>query len=407
MANATLQPDVITKESLILFHNNLTFTRQANRQYDNSNSMGGQKNGGAIRLRLPNKYSTQTGAALATGTDLDTTEQAVTLPAGTQRHVDSNFTTNELTNDIDTFSERILAPKMSVLAAMTDYSVLSNVTKQMHNSVGTAGTTPATAAVLLNAHKYLNYFAVPQGSRYACVDPDANAALVDGLKGLFNPSTTVADQFKTGMMGKNVLGFRDMSMSQSVYVHTCGTRSLTDTILVNGTLSVEGDTTISIDGGTGSATVTAGDVFTVADCYSVNPETKQSTGKLQQFVVTTANTASGGAWTDIAFSPAVYTTGPLQNVNSFPTDGKAVTFIGTASTQYAQNVAFDSQSVIVATTDLELPEGVHFKSRQVLDGISMRLVRQYRIATDDIPCRIDVLYASVLARKEGMVRIWG
>jgi hypothetical protein len=261
--------------------------------------------------------------------------------------------------------------------------------------------------VQLLEHKYLNYFAVPQGSRYACVDPDANATLVDGLKGLFNPSTTVADQFKTGMMGKNVLGFRDMSMSQSVYVHTCGTRSLTDTILVNGTLSTQGIAAISIDGGTGSATVTAGDVFTVANVYSVNPETKQSTGKLQQFVATALNTASAGAWTSIAISPAIYTTGPLKNVDSFPADGAAITFIGTASTQYAQNVAFDSQSVIVATTDLEMPDGVHFASRQVMDNISMRLVRQYRIGTDDIPCRIDVLYASVLARKEGAVRIWG
>jgi hypothetical protein len=144
MANATLKPDIITKEALTLFHNNLTFTRQANRQYDNSNSMGGQKNGGAIRIRLPNKYLTQTGAALASGTDLDTTEQSVTLPAGTQLHVDTNFTSTELTNDIDTFSERILSPGMSVLASMVDYRVLADVTKQMHNSVGTAGTTPGT-----------------------------------------------------------------------------------------------------------------------------------------------------------------------------------------------------------------------------------------------------------------------
>jgi len=97
----------------------------------------------------------------------------------------------------------------------------------------------------------------------------------------------------------------------------------------------------------------------------------------------------------------------LQNVDSFPQDGAAITFIGAASTSYAQNVAFDSSSAIVATTDLEMPEGVHFASRQVMDNMSLRLVRQYRIGTDDIPCRIDILYASVLGRKEGMVRVWG
>ena len=406
MANSALTPTVVTKEALTILHNNITFTRNVNRQYDNSNSLGGQKNGGSIKIRLPNKYLTQTGAALATGTDLDTTETSVTISQGTQRHVDTNFTTQELTQDIDTFSERILQPGISVLASMFDYDCMST-TLSVANSVGTAGTTPATAAVLLDAHKYMNYFATPQGNRYACVNPDANAALVDGLKGLFNAQSTISDQFKSGLMGMNTLGYRDMSMSQNVRTHTCGTRALGDTILVNGTLSTEGGTTISIDGGTGSATVTAGDVFTVANVYSVNPETKQSTGKLQQFVVTTANTASSGAWTNIAISPAIYTTTALQNVDSFPQDGAAITFIGTASTSYPQNIAFNKDAFVVATTDLEMPDGVHFSAREVMDGVSMRLVRQYRIGTDDIPCRIDILYGSVAARPEMACRIWG
>ena len=407
MANLTLKPDMILKRAGVVFHNNAVLIRQANRQYDDSNTLGGQKNGGAIRIRLPNKYLTQTGANLASGTALDTTEQSITLPAGTQRHVDTNFSTSELTLDMEEFATRILEPGISTLAAMVDYTTYLNVAQQMHNSVGTAGTTPATAAVLLDAHKTLNYFSVPQGNRYACLDPDANAALVDGLKGLFAPQTTLSDQFKSGFMGKGVLGYRDMSMSQSVYNHLCGSRSLTDTILTNGALSTEGGTTVSMDGGTTTATVTKGDVFTMAGVFSVNSETKQSTGKLMQFVVTALNTAVTGAWTNIAFSPAIYTTTALQNVTAFPADNAAVVFRGVASTSYAQNIAFDSSSIVVATTDLEMPEGVHFSSRQVMDNVSMRLVRQYRIGTDDIPCRIDVLYASVLARKEGAVRIWG
>lgn len=409
MSNTTLKPDIITKEALTLFHNNLVFSRQVNRQYDNSNSMGGQKNGGAIRIRLPNQYITNTGAALGTGTGIDTTEQSVTLPSGTQRHVDTNFTTSELTLDMDTFSDRIIKPGMAVLASMVDYTNMQTVTKQVSSSVGTSGTTPATALVLLDAQTKLSNFAVPMGDRYACVNPAANAALVNGMSGFFHAGNTISDQFKSGLMGNNVLGYNDISMSQSVYTHTCGTRSLSDTILVNGTLSTEGGSTISIDGGTGSATVTAGDVFTIAGVYSVNPETKQSTGELMQFVVTTTTTATTGAWTNIPFSPAIYTSasGGLQNIDAFPVDGAAVTFIGAASAQRPQNLAFDKNSIVMATTDLEMPEGVHFSSRQVMDGISLRLVRQYRIGTDDIPCRIDVLYAAVLARKKGAVRIWG
>ena len=70
--NSPLTPDIITKEALTILHNNITFCRNVNRQYDNSNTMGGQKNSGAIRIRLPNKYVTNTGSALATGDTIDT-----------------------------------------------------------------------------------------------------------------------------------------------------------------------------------------------------------------------------------------------------------------------------------------------------------------------------------------------
>ena len=120
MANLTLKPDMILKRAGVVFHNNAVLIRQANRQYDDSNTLGGQKNGGAIRIRLPNKYLTQTGANLASGTALDTTEQSITLPAGTQRHVDTNFSTSELTLDMEVFATRILEPGISTLAAMVD-----------------------------------------------------------------------------------------------------------------------------------------------------------------------------------------------------------------------------------------------------------------------------------------------
>ncbi|MBT8449484.1 MAG: hypothetical protein KJO69_07335, partial [Gammaproteobacteria bacterium] len=68
---------------------------------------------------------------------------------------------------------------------------------------------------------------------------------------------------------------------------------------------------------------------------------------------------------------------------------------------------FHRDAFILATTDLEMPDGVHFSSRQVMDGISMRLVRQYRIGTDDIPCRIDILAGYVSPRPELATRIWG
>lgn len=379
---------------------------------DNSNSIGGQKNGGSIKVRLPNKYVTNDGAALATGDTIDTIEKSVTLSVGNQVHVDTSFFTEELTNDIDTFRERILEPGISQLASTIDYRMMEK-TLDISNSVGTAGTTPATAKVLLDSHKYMDYFAVPRSQRSCILNPDANASMVDGLKGLFHAGSSIDDQFKNGLMGNNVLGFDEISMSQNVRTLTTGTRLVSDTFLIDGDTVTEGGQSVVVDGVNGTETLKAGEVFTVAGSFSVNPETKQSTGQLMHYTLTADVTASGNQWT-ILFAPALQTAASegLQNVTGANpaaafVDGNEVTFIGAASTAYPQNIAFHKDTFIMATTDLIMPEGVHWAAREVLDGISMRIVRQYRIGDDDIPCRMDVLWGGVTARAETATRIWG
>ena len=163
----------------------------------------------------------------------------------------------------------------------------------------------------------------------------------------------------------------------------------------------------AVDRGASDIHIKAGDVFTIADVYSVNPETKQSTGQLQQFVVTADATGASNEAT-VSVYPTMYAgSGGLQNIDALPVNNAAVTWLGTQSTAYPQNLAFHKDTFVVGTTDLEMPDGVHFSSRQVMDGVSMRLVRQYRIGNDDIPCRIDILYGGVVARGETGCRIWG
>jgi hypothetical protein len=163
-----------------------------------------------------------------------------------------------------------------------------------------------------------------------------------------------------------------------------------------------------LDGGTGSATVVVGDVFTIAGVYAVNPQTRQSTGSLQQFTVTATSTASGGAWTNVAVAPPMYTTAvALATINAFPADNAVITFMGAASTGYAQNLIYQKDAITFATADLLLPQGVDMASRQVHNGISLRIVRQYDISTDVMPCRIDVLYGYKVIRPEMACRLWG
>ena len=379
-------------------------TRTVNRQYDDSFAVEGAKIGSTLRIRLPDRALVTDGAALQVQDD---NEQFTTLAVASQKHIGVNFTTAELTMQLDDFADRVLKPRISQLASSIDADV-ANSFKSIYNSVGTPGTTPATSLVLLQAQQKLNENAAVMSPRYATVNPAANAGLVEGLKGLFNPTDTISRQFKNGLMGTGVLGYEEISMSQSIKQHVAGTRSTADTILVNGTISTQGATTISIDGGTGSATVTVGDVFTIANVYAVNPQTRESTGALQQFVVTEANTATGGAWTDIKVSPAIYTAAhPLATVDSFPQDGAAVTFLGAASGTYAQNLVYHKDAITFATADLLLPQGVDMASRQVHNGISLRVVRQYDINNDRMPCRIDVLYGYGVIRPQMAVRMWG
>ena len=404
MSNSLLTIDMITRKALELLENNLVITRNVNRQYDNSFAVEGAKIGSTLRIRKPDRALVTDGAALQVQDD---NEQYTTLTVSNQKHIGVNFTSAELTMQLDDFADRVLKPRISQLAASIDADV-ANAYKGIYQSVGTPGTTPATSAVLLGAQQKLNEAAAVMSPRYATFNPAANAALIDGMKGLFNPVNTISSQFKNGMFGEGILGYDELAMSQSIKQHTTGTRSTSDTILVNGTISTQGQSTISIDGGTGSATVTVGDVFTVAGVYAVNPQTRESTGSLQQFVVTEANTASSGAWTDIAVSPAMYTSDhALATVSAFPQDGAAVTFLGAASTQYAQNIAYHKDAISFATADLIMPQGVDMASRQVHNGISMRIVRQYDINNDRLPCRIDVLYGYSVIRPEMACRIWG
>jgi hypothetical protein len=395
---------MITRKALEILENNLVLTRNCNRQYDDSFAVEGAKIGSTLRVRLPDRALVTDGAALQVQDD---NEQYTTLTVASQKHIGVNFTSAELTMQLDDFAERVLKPRISQLASSIDADV-ANSFQSIYSSVGTAGTTPATSLVLLQAQQKLNEYASPMGNRYATVNPAANAGLVEGMKGFFNPTDTISRQFKQGMMGTGVLGYDEVNMSQSVRQFTTGSRSLTDTILVNGAVSTQGATTISIDGGTGSATVLVGDVFTIANVFSVNPQTRESTGSLQQFVVTAANTASSGSWTSIAVQPAMYTSGnALATINAFPADNAAVTFIGTASTAYPQNLVYQKDAITFATADLLLPQGVDMASRQVHNGISLRVVRQYDINNDRMPCRIDVLYGYSVIRPPMAVRIWG
>jgi hypothetical protein len=389
---------MITRKALEILENNLVLTRTVNRQYDDSFAVEGAKIGSTLRIRLPDRALVTDGAALQVQDD---NEQYTTLTVSSQKHIGVNFTTAELTMQLDDFAERVLKPRISQLASSIDADV-ANSFKYIGNSVGSPGTTPATSLVLLQAQQKLNENAAVMSPRYATVNPAANAALIEGMKGLFNPVSTISKQFKSGIFGEGILGYEELNMSQSIKQFTTGSR--TGTVTVNASVTAEGSTTVVLTG-LGSTTIKAGDVFTIADVYAVNPQTRESTGSLFQFVALADVTASTTASVTVA---AMYSaTQALATVDALPVSGKAVTFLGAASTQYPQNLIYHKDAIAFATADLLLPQGVDMASRQVHNGISLRVVRQYDINNDRLPCRIDVLYGYSVIRPQMAVRLWG
>ena len=399
MANSILTIDMITRKALEILENNLVITRNVNRQYDDSFAVNGAKIGSTLRIRLPDRALVTDGAALQVQDD---NEQFTTLTVASQKHIGVNFTTAELTMQLDDFAERVLKPRISQLASSIDADV-ANAYKTIGNTVGTPGTVPSTSLVLLQAQQKLNENAATMSPRYATVNPAANAGLVNGLSGFFNPTDVISRQFKNGMMGEQVLGYEEVNMSQSIKVHTCGTRAATGNT-TGAAVTSEGATTLTLTVGSGE-TIAAGDVFTIADCFAANPQTRESTGSLFQFVALSSSTTTTTATVTVA---PMYSAGnALCTMVSLPATSKAVVFVGAASTSYPQNMVYHRDAIAFATADLLLPQGVDMASRAVHNGISLRVVRQYDINNDRMPCRVDVLYGYNTIRPQMGCRIWG
>jgi len=398
MANINLTPDKILRESLAVLHQKLNFCTNIITEYDDSFASEGGKIGDAMRIRQPIQYATSTAATMPTTTGADSTGVSTTLTIDNQRYVPMRFTSKELTLDIEDFSTRHIEPAMAVLASKIEHDVLGTAVK------GCAGQLCATVgnvafADIMSGRKTLQDNLAPPSGRIALMDTQGNVDIVTDNKSLFNDNSQVSKQYKEGAMGR--FGQFDFYENTLIPKHTAGTAVAT--YKVNGasqekTLSASDSDpmngVIAID--TGTKDVVAGEIITIAGCNAVHPETKESTGVLKRFVVTSFLTAAG----DLSISPAIIKTGPHQNVSAFPTDGGDVTTIGVAGTAYNQSLLFQKSFMAMATADLVMPKGVDMASRQNYDGISLRLVRDYDINKDRMLTRIDCLYGSKVLRPD-------
>jgi len=391
---------MITNEALMVLENELTFSSEVERNYDDQFAVSGAKIGNTLNVRRPGRFIGTTGPALNVE---DFNETSVPVTLSTQFHVDTQFTSQDLALSLDMFSDRVLKPAVAAVANKIDFDGLTMAKNSTANIVGTAGTPPTSLLTYLTAGAYLDAEGAPRDGRRSCiVEPFTGATIVDSLKGLFVPSDVIGKQYQKGMMGRDSAGM-NWKMDQNVVNQTFGSYA-TATLSCNtstgtGFLSTgwAQTSTIALTAATATAGLQVGDVIQIAGIYAVNPQNRSAygSGKLRNFVVTAATTVATSGTTSVTVSPAVITGGQFQNVTVTSTSSTAVvTPFNNTGTVSPQNIVMHKNAFTLATADLELPDGVVFAGRASDKelGLSMRVVRQYTINNDSIPTRVDVLY---------------
>jgi hypothetical protein len=400
MANSlkTLSNGDITNEGLRILKNSNNILNCIDRQYDDrwSNGAHGAKNGGLLQARLPNRYPVGTGRTITI--PADSTEQTITIGPAVQRHVPMTFFSDEMTLSIERFSERYIRPAISRLASYIALDVATACVQGFHQHVGTPGTTPSSFLTYGTAAELLDWQTAPEdGRRFAVLSPTAMVALADAQKGLFHSGNQIEKGFEDGAIELMTgLHFRK-DQSLPVVAHGAGASYLTNTPTFT-----SGSSTLAVDTGTGA--LTAGQTFTLAGHFEINPDTQQSTGRLKMFGV--ATNYAGGAG-NIQLTQPIYTSGAYQNISAAPADNTALTLQGSASTSYPRSLVMHKEACTLVMADLEKPKGLDISERASMDGVSIRFLRDYDSINDQWIARWDVLYAVKVLRPEFGVQVYG
>lgn len=406
MPNVFLTISMITREALRVLENSLTFTKQISRQYSSEFGISGAKIGTVLNVRKPPRYQGRLGQALVLE---DMVETSVPVVLDTQFGVDISPSSQDMALSIDDFSKRFLTPAIATIANKIDFDGLQ-LYKTVYASVGTPGVTPADLLTYLKAGVKLKDASVPlDGQLTVVISPLMEATLVDALKGLFQQSNLIAEQYAKGMMGR-AAGFK-FYMDQNVATHLSGPGGLAGANpLVDGANQTGG--TLKTKGWTAAAglRLKKGDTFTIAGVNGTNVQNHQSTGAPQQFTVLADVNSTAAGLADVPISPALVAVGATQTVTALPADGAIITLAQAVATSGVVGLAFHPDAFTLACADLPLPESGVVQAARMSDkqlGLSIRMIRAYDINTDRFPCRLDILYGWATLRPELACRIYG
>lgn len=388
MTNTLITSSIVAREALPILKNMLTFSAAVNRDWEDeytSNMSRGYQPGQTINIKKPPRYTYRAGRVAVPQSTVETTVPLTVTQGG----CDINFTSLERTLSLGQLEQKIVAA-IEPVANEIDRQGLQLAHYATYNTTNGAGALPTTQAqaiaIMTDANRKLDENAAPvkDGNRYIVMNPALNGSMIQGFAGLFNMAERVSGQYKTGYM-QDSFGLHP-SMDQNVDTHTNGAATATN---IAGANQIGSSVTIAALGG---GTLTRGSVITLPGVFAVNPQTRTSTGVLQNFVVT-ADVAQNG--TSIPISPAIVTSGAFQNVSASPTNTTPFVIVGAASTAYATNIAFHKDAFTLAMVPMWAPpggKGVIDVAQKTQDGFTVKVTQFYDGVNDNSIMRIDVLF---------------
>ena len=403
MSNIFKVTDLVAKESLRVAHEKLAMIGTVDRQYDEDFKprANGQVHGSTMRVKDPNQYTRRTGNAMVVQAQNESTQ---TLTVATLDGVDMSFTAQELIQSVDNdgafddLSKNYIQPAVSVLVSNIEADAIAFWTKATYNLAGTAGTALTDLVVPGAARAKLNQNAAPKdGNRNIQCESVAMGSLVNGLKLQVHPGPDISKQYREGMMFRTAMADwyeNDRMWTMQNTADVAGE--------INAGTLTSGITTLTVDGFT--AAPGEGMVFTIEGTYAVHPETKAALSHLQQFVCDSACTT-----TLLSFTPAVIydTTNPKQNCSGAPTDNDDITFVGSASTNYVQQLMYHRDAFQFITAPLPIMDDAQKCVRVMKDNLSLRVWMASDIRNNELLMRLDILYGLAALRPAWASRMIG
>lgn len=409
-SNTFKTSDLVARTALKVLRNQFILTSRSTNNVAETFGLKGRKAGETIRVKVPPRFISATGAAVQKNNIVEDTVSLTLI----QRNIGLGVLSKDATLSIDGL-EQYVAPAMAQLASDIDkdgfalyYKAENLVTPGAYSSGSPAAFTGADVATLkpfLDAKARLAEKGAPEdGSLYVAITPSVSAGLVDALKGLFQSSSEIADQYKRGLMGM-AAGF-EFLQTQTLPTHTNGTRTNV-TPLVDG--ASQAGTSLLVKGAGNAVTIKRGDQFTLAGVYAINPLTRSATNKLQVFSVQADATTSAGGAVTLSILPSINVTSPNQTVSATAADGATLLWMGANGVSSEVSIAWHKDAMLVAFMDLEsdLAGATVGKATDPVTGLTVRVVEQYNVETDEVVRRVDVLYGFAVARGALMARVQG